>query len=187
MKYLLSVLVVSAFSILAQAQTIFLSLNEQDQARLAKDLSKIDVAYKTREVIQETPYLIIKNTYNFLTDQDAIFIQCSEEFIMSSTVGGNQRCVVGFNYEASVVGQIEAHDGFMPEFSVAQINEPTIARILYKTIGNGVSPSVFFNSTEQIIFTHPTTGQKFPAFRLRIDCKRDDKHQSFQCVVSGVK
>lgn len=187
MKYLLGVLVISAFSTLAQAETIFLPLNSQDQSRLTRELSKIDISHRTREVIQETPYLIIKNTYNFLTTQDAFFIQCSEEFMNASTVGTNQQCVVGFNYEASVGGQIEAHDGFMPEFSIAQINEPTTAKVLYQSVGNGVSPSVFFNSTEQIVFTHPTTGQKFPAFRLRIDCKRDDQYKSFQCVVSGVK
>lgn len=187
MKVLLTALVVLAFSTLAQAETILLPLNAQDQARLTKELSKIDVSNRKREVVQETPYLIIKNTYSFLTSQDAVFIQCSEEFMNASAIGSNQQCVVGFNYEASVAGKIEAHDGFMPEFSVAQIDDPATASILYKSVGNGVSPFVFFNSTEQIMFTHPTTGQKFPAFRLRMDCKRDSQYKTFQCVVSGVK
>ncbi len=187
MKVLLATLVISAFSAMAQAETIFVPLNAQDQARLTKELSKIDVSHRMTEVVQETPYPIMKKTYSFLTSQDAVFIQCSEEFMNASPVGTNQQCVVGFNYEASVAGKIEAHDGFMPEFSVAQITEPATASILYKSVGNGVSPSVFFNSTEQVMFTHPTTGQKFPAFRLRMDCKRDAQYTSFQCVVSGVK
>lgn len=187
MKALSIALIVSVLSPFAQAETVLIQLNVQDQARLTKDLSKIDVSHRTREVVQETPYLIIKNTYSFLTPQDAVFIQCSEEFVGAAAVSANQRCSVGFNYEASVAGQIEARDGFLPEFSVAQISEPSAAKVLYQSVGNGGSPSVFFKSSEQIIFTHPTTGQKFPASRLRIDCTRDNTYQAFQCNVSGVK
>lgn len=187
MKALSIVLIVSVFSTFAQAETIFIPLNTQDQARLTKGLSKIDASHRTREVVQEMPSLIVKNTYNFLSSQDAVFIQCSEEFVNASVIATHQKCVVGFNYEASVSGQIEAHDGFMPAFAVAQINDPATAKTLYQSVGNGVSSSVFFSSTEQIVFTHPKTGQSFPAFRLRIDCKRDSSYQTFQCNVSGVK
>lgn len=40
----------SVFSALAQAETIFVPLNAQDQARLTKDISKIDVAYRSRNL-----------------------------------------------------------------------------------------------------------------------------------------
>lgn len=186
MKVFLATLVFG-LSAMAQAETILIPLNEQDQARLTQEIAKIDVSNRTKEVVQETPYLIMKKTYSFLTSQDAVFIQCSEEFINASAIGSNQQCVVGFNYEASVAGKIESKDGFMPNFSVAQINEPSVASVLYKSVGNGVSPSVFFNSTEQVVFTHPTTGQKFPAFRLRINCKRDNSYSTFQCNLAAVK
>lgn len=184
MKFKLTLILALCFSA-AQAQTI--SLSQEDQNKLTRELSKIDLAYRTREVVQESPYLIVENTYKFLTEQDAFFIHCSEKFVNASTVGTEASCKVGFNYDASVAGEIEAHDGFMPEFSVVQINNPVIARTLYKAIGNGVSPSVFFNSKEQIVFTHPATGQKFPAFKLRVDCKRDANYKAFSCIASAIK
>lgn len=175
------------FSVYAQAQGIEISLTQDDQAKLTEELSKIDVANRVREIIQESPYVVVKATYFFLSEEDGFSIKCSEKFMNASIIGTEESCTVKFNYEASLPGELEVNDGFMPEFAIAKVLSPSLARTLYKTIGNGVSPSVFFNTKEQIVFTHPTTGQKFPAFRMRIDCKRDEQHSNFSCIISAVK
>jgi hypothetical protein len=59
------------------------------------------------EVIQEAPYPILKNTYSYLNDSHPFFIQCSEQFFNSSTVGTKKKCVVSFNFELSQTGVIE--------------------------------------------------------------------------------
>jgi hypothetical protein len=94
---------------------------------------------------------------------------------------------VGFNYDASSANHIESRDGFMPEFAVADIKDSDTASILYRSLGTGTSPSTFFQSKEQVMFTHPTNGNKFPAQRLRIDCKRDEAYKNFSCLISAVK
>lgn len=175
------------FSLSAKAQSIEINLTEDDQAKLTNEISKIDSANRVREIVQESPYIVVKATYFFLSVKDGFSIKCSEKFLNASTIGTEQSCIVKFNYEASIPGELEVSNGFMPEFAIAKVLSPSLARTLYKTIGNGVSPAVFFNTKEQIIFTHPKTGQKFPAFRMRIDCKRDEQHKNFSCSVSAVK
>ncbi|GEM_PF-4273924 len=181
---------VSIFFILSMASfagSFEIKLTDLDQSNLTSDLSKIDVRYITSEVVQEAPYSIVKKTYSYLDDSHPFYIQCSEKFINFSTVGTEKKCVVSFNYELSQSGVIEAHDGFIPEAAVTQIKDSEMARMLYKTIGNGVTPTVFFSSSEMVKLTHPSTGKSFPAFRLRIDCKRDSGYKEFSCVVGAIK
>ena len=52
-------------SLVANAGALKIGLTEQDQRKLADQLSRIDPAFKTVEVIQETPYLVVLKTYKF--------------------------------------------------------------------------------------------------------------------------
>ena len=175
------------FSVFTQAQGVEINLTEDDQFKLTKVLSKIDAANRVSETIQESPVVVVKYTYFFLSEKDGFSIRCSEVLVNASAVGTDQRCAVKFNYGASIPGELEVNDGSMPEFAIAKVLSPSLARTLYKTIGNGVSPAVFFSTKEQIVFSHPSTGQTFPVFRMRIDCKRDEQHSNFSCIVSAVK
>jgi len=168
------------------AQTFEIQLNEDDQRWLTKDLSKIDLKYRSEELIdKDLPTWHVVKKYNFLDKGSPFFINCSEKFLGGSTHGLHAKCVIGFNYEVTDP-ELLVHDGFIPEFAIAEL-KGALARDLYKTIGNGVSPTVSFNSSEQLQFTHPTTGQKFNAFRMRIECKRDAAYKIFSCQVGAVK
>lgn len=168
-------------------QTFQIQLTENDQSELTKELSKIDFKYRSEELVdKDLPTWHVVKKYNFLNSNSAFYINCSEEFWNASVVGINRKCDVGFNYETSS-NEISVHDGFMSAFAIAEIKDFTLSKDLYKTIGNGVSPVVFFSSSEQIVLTHPATGEKFSAFRLRIECKRDTSYKAYSCQVSAVK
>ena len=174
-------------SCISMAAPLEVNLTEADQMRLTKELSKIDSAYIREEVDSSVPYSLIHKYYNFLDVRYGFSIGCTEQFTNFSTVGHNAKCSVVFDKELSAASAISVHDGFMPEFIVAEVKDNKLASILYKTIGNGVSPKVFFNTQEMLSFNHLTTGQKFNAFRLRIDCERNSNYTAFGCTVSAVK
>jgi hypothetical protein len=172
----------------AFAEVFKIPLNMIDQTHLAQEISKIDSKYRTEEVVNEnSPAWYVLKKYNFLNDSQAFYINCSEEFHNGSAVGINQKCEVGFNYALSNIDSLNVHDGFMENFAIAEIKDQVLARDLYKSLGNGVSPTINFFSNEQLPFTHPSTGNKFSAFRLRIECKRDNFYKNFACTVYTVK
>lgn len=188
MKYFLLISLSLVFSNVSFGEIIKIQLTDYDQWQLTKELSKIDLKYRSEELVDKdlpTWYLIKK--YYFLDNTSPFYINCSEEFHNSSTIGTNGKCEVGFNYEAIGNEDIKVHDGFIPEFAIAELKGSNLTKDLYKTIGNGVSPSVSFTSKEQISFAHPSTGQKFNAFKLRIECKRDASYKEFTCQVGAVK
>lgn len=180
-------LLLMTFSFQTVNAQISIPLDSYDQRRLTKELSRIDFQYKTEEIIQEQPQRIIKKTYSYLSESDAFYLNCSEKFIAGAVNGIGAECKIGFNYEASSAGYIVSQNGFISDFAIAEINHADTAKILYKTIGNGTSPVVSFVSNEQLMLTHPETGNKFMAFRLRIECKRDSAHQNYSCLVSATK
>jgi hypothetical protein len=170
------------------AETFKIPLNTFDQSQLTNEMAKIDYKYKTEEVINEnTPSWYVLKKYNYLNDSQAFYINCSEEFHGGSPVGTNKKCEVGFDYALSSVDSLNVHNGFMEIFAIAEIKDQTLARDLYKTLGNGVSPTINFFSKEQLSFTHPTAGNKFSVFRLIIECKRDNSYKNFACTVYSVK
>jgi hypothetical protein len=172
----------------AFAETFKIPLNEIDQTRLTQEMSKIDSKYRSKEVINEnSPSWYVLKKYNFLNDSQAFYINCSEEFHNGSVVGINQKCVVGFNYALSNIDSLNVNDGFIENFAIAEIKDQLLARDIYKSLGNGVSPTTNFFSSEQLSFINPSTGNKFAAFRLRIECKRDDSYKNFACMVYAVK
>ena len=173
---------------IAHADLIKIPLTEVDQRALTNSLAKINSNFKSEQVIQETPIRIVLKKYNFLDESHAFYIHCSEEFVVFENFGKNQQCEVGFNYEQSISEVVESHDGFIPEFSVVKIKDSALANVLYSAIAKGTnSPSVFFNTREQFSFTHPQTGAKFSAFRLRVDCTRDAAFKNYGCTASAVK
>ena len=181
-------LVLSLTSASSFAETIKIPLNEFDQSQLTKEMAKLDFKYKTEEVINEnTPAWYILKKYNYLDSSQAFYINCSEEFHAGLTVGINKKCEVGFDYALSSSYAINAHDGFMENFAIAEITDQSLARDLYKSIGNGNYTPINFFSKEQLSFTHPTSGNNFSVFRLRIECKRDDYYKNFSCTVYAVK
>lgn len=169
------------------AEPLKINLTDSDQIRLTKELSKIDSEYRREEIDQTVPYPLVHKYYNFLDVRYAFSIGCYEQFANNSTVGQKAQCSIIFNSELSTPDSINVHDGFMSEFIIAEIKDSSLASILYKTIGNGVSPKVFFNTQEQVTLTHPSTGQKINGFRLRIDCERNPAYTAFSCVASAVK
>ena len=183
-------LFILAGAILSQsvfAESFSIPLNKLDQTKLTKELAKLDFKYKSQEVVEDSNILYVFKKYSYLDESKAFSINCSEKFILASTVGTDQECTINFNYALSDINSINAHDGFMDSFAIAVIQDQTLARDLYKSIGNGVSPSVFFSSQEHVPFVHPTTGVKFNAPRLRIDCKRDASYTTYSCIISSVK
>jgi hypothetical protein len=184
-------LFILASAILSQsviAETFSIPLNKIDQSKLARELAKLDSKYKSQEVVNEnTNAMNVLNKYSYLDESKAFSINCSERFVLASTVGIDQECSINFNYALSDINSINVHDGFMDSFAIAEIKDQTLARDLYKSIGNGVSPSVFFNSQEYVSFVHPTTGAKFNAARLRIDCTRDASFKTYSCIIGSVK
>lgn len=171
----------------AFAAPLQINLTEQDQARLTKDLSKIDLAYRTEEILQETPYRIVRKTYRFLDESKAFFMKCSEDFAHFATVGQNAQCDVVVDDALSQTDFLEVRDGFMPELAIVEVKDVAIARVLYKTIGNGTSPKVSFSTLEQSSLLHPSAGTHFNAFRLRIECERNAAYDAFHCSVAAVK
>lgn len=176
------------YSSISFAEAFKIPLNSFDQYKLTNDLSKIDFKYRSEEIINEnTPAWYVLKKYNYLNDSQAFYINCSEKFHAGSAVGSNKKCEIGFNYALSSVDSLNVHDGFMENFAIAEIKDKKLARDLYKSLGNGVSPTINFFSNEQLSFTHPTTGEKFTMFRLRIECKRDASYKDFSCNVYSVK
>lgn len=173
---------------IAFAEIFKIPLNEEDQSKLAKELSKIDSKYKSEELVNgnSASFYILKK-YNFLDNSQPFYINCSEEFHNASVYGINQRCELGFNYTLSNPGSLYVHDGFMANFAIAEIKDQALAHDLYKSLGNGLSPTINFFSKEQLLFSHPTTGNEFTVYRLRIECKRDDSYRNFSCMVFAVK
>lgn len=170
------------------AKAFKIPLNSFDQSQLSQEMVKLDYNYKTEEVIDENnPNWYVLKKYNYLSSSGAFYINCSEKFYDGSIVGIDRKCEVGFDYSLSSVDSINVHNGFMPNFAIAEIKDQTLARDLYKSIGNGVSPTVNFLSDEQLSFAHPTTGNKFSVYRLRIECKRDESYKNFACTVYAVK
>jgi hypothetical protein len=170
------------------AESFKIPLNDFDQSRLTNEMAKIHYKYKSKEVINEnTPSWYVLKKYNYLNDSQAFYINCSEEFHGGSAFGVFKKCEVGFDYSLSSVDSVNVHNGFMENFAIAEIKDQTLARDLYNSLGNGVSPTINFFSKEQLSFTHPTTGNKFSVFRLRIECKRDDSYKNFACTVYTVK
>jgi len=186
-KYVLSILL--TFSVCAHAETFLIKLTEDDQSWLAQKFSKIDTRYRTEERIDETQNIwTTRKHYRFLDETHGLSIKCSEDYKMNSAAPINRVCNVTFNNELSIDGTLEVHDGFMPVFIVAEIKDFEIAKILYTAINNGMnSKEVFYNTKEMIPFKHSTTGQTFPAFRLRIDCKCDEHFENYSCIASAVK
>jgi len=182
-----SFLLLLSFNSPAHAEAFKISLTTNDQSRLIKEMSKLDYKYRSEEVINDNLSSYTLKKYDFLNENRTFFINCSEKFQLGSPLGADQKCEIGFNYALSEIDSINTHDGFLENFAIAEIKDVYIARDLYKTIGNEVNPSVFFQSTELVTFTHPTTGKLFPAARLRIDCKRDTSYKVYNCLVSAVK
>jgi hypothetical protein len=187
-QFILKLAVLVSISSSAYADLIKIPLNEFDQNQLTQEMAKIDVQFRTEEVINENlPSWYVLRKYSFLSASEAFYMNCSEEFRGGSPYGGNRKCEVGFDYEKSLPGVVEAHDGFMPVFAIAEIKSPEVAIILYKLLNSASSPNVFFQSKEHVEFIHPKTGQKFPAARLRIDCNRDQSWKNISCIVAAVK
>lgn len=169
------------------AESFKIHLNPFDQSQLANEMAKVDIKYKTEEVINEnTPSWFVLKKYNYLNDSQAFYINCSEEFHGGWTVGINKKCEVGFNYALSSTDLLNVHDGFMENFAIAEIKDQSLARDLYKTLSHG-EPTINFTSKEQLTFIHPTTGNKFSVFRLRVECKRDESFKNFSCTIYSVK
>jgi hypothetical protein len=165
------------------AETFKIPLNDFDQSKLTREMSKIDHKYKTEKIIDEnSPYWYVLKKYNYLDDSQAFYINCSEEFHGGDAVGINQKCEVGFDYALSSIDSLNVHDGFMEKFAIAEIKDQTLARDLYHSLGIGTGQTVNFFSKEQLSFTHPEAGNKFTVFRLRIECKRDAA-----CTIYSVK
>ena len=176
------------YSSISFAEAFKIPLNSFDQSQLTNEIAKIDYKYRTEEVINEnTPSWYVLRKYNYLNDSQAFYINCSEEFHGNSTVGTNKKCEIGFDYALSSIDSLNVHSGFMEDFAIAEIKDQILARDLYKSLGNGVSPTTNYFSKEQLSFTHPTAGNKFSVFRLRIECKRDDSYKNFSCTVYSVK
>ena len=178
---------VTLLTSMAFAEPIKIILTEPDQRSLTKELSKIDLHHRSEEIIQENPFRIVRKKYEFLDKTEAFFIHCLEDFADFSVVSENAHCEIEFNSDLSQVGRIEIHDGFMPAFVIAEIKDPAIAKVLYESIGNGVGRNVFFSTEEELVFTHPSTGEKFYEPKIRIDCQRDDKYLNIGCSISAVK
>lgn len=188
MKTALIILAGVLFSQSVSAETFSIPLNKYDQSFLTQELSKLDSKYKSEEMRDENSNIwYVLKKYSYLDESKAFSINCSEKFLLASTLGTNRECFINFNYSLSDINSIYVHDGFMDSFAIAEIRDQALARDLYKSIGNGVSPSVFFTSQEYVPFVHPTTGVKFNAARLRIDCKRDASYTIYSCIISAVK
>lgn len=179
--------VLLSVSSFAHAEAFRIPLTAADQTRLAREMSKIDYKYKSEEFIEDGALSYTFKKYDYLNEDKSFFINCSEKFRLGSPYGSDQKCEIGFNYALSENEAIFTHDGFMENFAIAEIKDVSLARDLYKTINNGVGISVFFQSAEQLTFTHSKTGQLFSVARLRIDCKRDNSYKVFDCMVSAVK
>jgi len=175
-------------SIYSYADAFKIPLNDFDQAKLTAQMSKLDYKYRSEEVInQNLPNWFLLKKYNFLTPNSAFYINCSEEFHQPmSTVGINQKCEIGFNYGLSSSDLLDAHDGFIDKFAIAEIKDQSLSRDLYNSFNIQNLENNFF-SKEQLTFTHPVTGNNFLAFRLRIACKRDATFESFSCIVYATK
>lgn len=128
------------FSGFSFAEPLKIVLTSADQSRLTKELSKIDKAFRREEIDSSVPYPLVHKHYNFLDVRYAFSIGCSEQFVNYSTIGQNAECSIILDSELSVAESVNVHDGFIPEFIIADIKDNNLARILYKTIGNGVSP-----------------------------------------------
>jgi hypothetical protein len=171
------------------AESFKIPLNDFDQSQLTDHMAHLNPNYKSEETINENSHSwYVLRKYNYLDASQAFYIHCSEKFYAGSTVGDNQRCEVGFNYALSSSDSINVHNGFMENFAIAEIKDQTLACDLYNSLSNGSTPkSTSYFSREEFQFTHPTTGARFSAFRLRIDCKRNDSFKNFSCIVYAVK
>ena len=54
-------------------------------------------------------------------------------------------------------------------------------------LGEGMTGRAFFATSEYKVFVHPTTGQKFAASRLRIDCSGNPAYDWYGCTISAIK
>ena len=179
--------VIALFGSVLYAAPVNIALSEGDQQRLAKELSRIDFEYRSEEVDQSVPYPLVHRYYNYLNVTHAFSIGCHEQFLNHSTIGTRGRCSILFESDLSSEESISVRDGFLPELLIAKIKDSRLAGVLYRTIGNGTSPKVFFTSREEVSLTHPATGQRVRAFRLRIDCERNQEFTVFSCSISAVK
>lgn len=188
MKNLLLLLFLLFVTTDVSAQVISVSLSKEDHFQLTKVMANLPPQYRSEELIDPTPlpwYVLRK--YSFLSKKNAFNIQCSEKFFAGSTVGAEPTCSVEFNYKHSDSSNIISHDGFIPAFAIAEIKNDLIARDLSSALTTGMASPAVFRSREQVVLAHPTTNQKFSAFRLRIDCKSEAQLENYSCVVSAVK
>ncbi|MGZ3768675.1 MAG: hypothetical protein ACXVCP_11085 [Bdellovibrio sp.] len=184
MKGILMSFAMALVAINVLAQEIKITLSNDDQRLLTDKMAKLPPEYRSEEVINQDSFSwYVLRKYSFLDENSAFNIQCSEKFIAGSAVGTDSTCSVGFNYTNSDPTRIVSHDGFMPAFAIAELKGDFLAKALY----SAMEPEAFFCSKEQVAFTHPATGNKFNAFRLRIDCKSDEQSRNYSCLVSAVK
>lgn len=181
MKAVSALVSILLFAASVQAAPFVISLTEFDQGQLTKAMSNIDYRNKTEEVVNaDRPNWYVLKNYFLLDSNSAFSVRCSEEFHQASTIGINKKCQVTFDYEKNN-DLVSAKDGFIGDFAVGTINDPNAASVLFDALNVARGNSAFFSSKEQVPFTHPVTGQKFGAFRLRMDCTK------LSCTISAVK